>query len=560
MFDKTVATVKGWLTKMGILKQLKTIKEHKDVNVDDDAYKRIAKNKAIYSGFLSEWHDIEFRTSAGVNKKRKMFSMGMGKKIAEEMATLIFNEKATITIDDDVAQEFIDDTLKSNGFHKNFSRYLEYAYATGGMAVKVFAYDGQIKLAYAVADAFYPLSSDSENIDEALFISEETKGDKYYTLLEWNEWEGDQYVVTNELYQSTVEGELGTKVGLATLYPDLEEKVYINELRRSLFVYFKPNIANNKDMTSPLGISLFENCYDDLYLLDYMYDFFFHEFELGKRRIAVDRSMVKAYPDANGNIVQVLDPDETIFDAFNMEEGGGVKDLTVDIRSTDIINSINSILDVLSMKVGFNPGSFRFDGTGIKTATEVVSQNSKTYQTKNKHEVLIEEGIKELITSIIDVAILYDLYDGEKEFEIGIDFDDSIAQDRQENFNYYSAMVGAGFLPKLIAIQKTSDVPEETAKQYLEMIQQEQGIGVVSPEMSDMFGTTPATNVSEAATDEVVVTDNGDVVLNGAQITSVMNVVGQVKSGVLSIEQGLAILVGGLQLSEKQAKNMIGVV
>ncbi|WP_035052825.1 phage portal protein [Carnobacterium pleistocenium] len=495
MFDKTIATVKGWLTKMGILTQLKTIKEHKDVNVDDDAYKRIAKNKAIYSGHLSEWHDIEFRTSAGVNKKRKMFSMGMGKKIAEEMATLIFNEKATITIDDAIAQEFIDDTLKSNGFHKNFSRYLEYAYATGGMAVKVFAYDGQVKLAYAVADAFYPLSSDSENIDEALFISEETKGDKYYTLLEWNEWEGNQYVVTNELYQSTVEGELGIKVGLAALYPDLEEKVYINELRRSLFVYFKPNIANNKDMTSPLGISLFENCYDDLYLLDYMYDFFFNEFKLGKRRIAVDRSMIKAYPDANGNMVQVLDPEETVYDAFTLEDGKGVTDMSVDIRSTDIINSINSILDVLSMKVGFNPGSFRFDGTGIKTATEVVSQNSKTYQTKNKHEVLIEEGIKELITSIIDVAILYDLYSGEKEFEIGIDFDDSIAQDRQENFNYYSAGVGAGMIPKLIAIQKTYDVPEKTAQEWLDMIAAEQP-GTVTPESADLFGTG-ATNVGE---------------------------------------------------------------
>jgi len=133
MFDKTIAKVKGWLTRMGIIKQLKTITEHKDINIDDEAYDRIAKNKAIYSGYLSEWHDIEFRTSAGEARKRNMLSMGMGKKIAEEMATLIFNEKATITIDNDSAQEFIDDTLKSNGFHKNFSRYLEYAYATGGM-------------------------------------------------------------------------------------------------------------------------------------------------------------------------------------------------------------------------------------------------------------------------------------------------------------------------------------------------------------------------------------------------------------------------------------------
>lgn len=487
MFDKTIARVKGWLTKMGILKGLKTINEHKDVVVDPKAYDRIAKNKAIYSGYLDEWHHMSYRTSDGQIKTRDRLSMGMGKKIAEEMATLIFNEKASITIDDTAAHEFVEETLKKNGFHKNFSRYLEYAYALGGMAVKVYFYDGQVKLAYAVADAFYPLSSDSENIDEALFISEERRGDYYYTLLEWNEWEGSRYVVTNELYQSSVQGELGTRVGLATLYPDLEEKTYINGLRRPLFVYFKPNIANNKDLTSPLGISLFENCYDDLFLLDYMYDFFFNEFRLGKRRIAVDRSMVRPYPDVNGNMVSVLDPEETVYESFNLEDGKGVTDMSVDIRSTDIINSINSVLDVLSMKVGFNPGTFRFDGTGIKTATEVVSQNSKTYQTKNKHEVLIEEGIKELITSIVDVAKLYKVYTGTSEIDIGVDFDDSIAQDRKENFAYYSGLVGAGFIPRLIAIQRTSDVPEETAKEWLAMIEEER-LKQVNPEVSDLFG------------------------------------------------------------------------
>lgn len=487
MFDKTIARVKGWLTKMGILKSLKTINEHKDVVVDNAAYDRIAKNKAIYSGYLDEWHHMEYRTSTGQTKTRDRLSMGMGKKIAEEMATLIFNEKASITIDDTAAHEFVEQTLKNNGFHKNFSRYLEYAYALGGMAVKVYFYDGQVKLAYAVADAFYPLSSDSENIDEALFISEERRGDYYYTLLEWNEWEGNRYVVTNELYQSSMQGELGTRVGLATLYPDLEEKTYIKDLRRPLFVYFKPNIANNKDLTSPLGISLFENCYDDLFLLDYMYDFFFNEFQLGKRRIAVDRSMVRPYPDVNGNMVNVLDPEETVYESFNLEEGKGVTDMSVDIRSTDIINSINSVLDVLSMKVGFNPGTFRFDGTGIKTATEVVSQNSKTYQTKNKHEVLIEEGIKELITSIIDVAKLYKVYEGTSEIDIGVDFDDSIAQDRKENFAYYSGLVGAGFIPKSIAIQRTLDVPKETAEKWLTMIEAEKP-KQMKPEVSDLFG------------------------------------------------------------------------
>lgn len=472
MFDKTIATVKGWMVKMGLIKQLKSIEDHKKVNVNEEAYARIAKNKAIYSGYYSDWHDIEERRSNGVLAPRRMKTLGMGKVVAEEMTTLIFNEKVKIAISDDAASEFVLETLKQNGFYKNFSRYLEYGYGLGGMAVKVYFYDGQVKIAYAAADAFYPLSNDSENIDEALFVSEETKDDKHYTLLEWHEWEGDKYVISNDLYQSGTKGELGTWVPLATLYPDLEKRTPIEGLSRALFIYFKPNIANNKDLTSPLGISLFENSYDDLYMLDFMYDFWYNEFRLGKRRIAVDPSMLKPFPGVDGRPHMAFDPDETVFVALNGEDKKAT-DLSVEIRASDIIDSINGLLDILSMKVGFNPGSFRFDGTGIKTATEVVSQNSKTYQTKNKHEVLVGEGIKELIQSIVEVGKLYGVYSGPLEFNIGIDFDDSIAQDRQENFNYYSGAVSMGLFPKEIAMQRIHDIPEETAQEWLEMIRKE---------------------------------------------------------------------------------------
>ncbi len=496
MFNKTIAKVKGWLSKMGIIKQLESLKDHKKITIDEKAYSRIAKNKAIYQGYVPEWHDLtEVSSVTGDEIPKHMLSFGMGKVLASEMAGLIFNEKANINIDDEKASEFILDTLSSNGFYKNFQRYLEYGIALSGMAVKVYFYDGKVKLAYAAADAFYPLSSDSENIDEALFVSEETRGDTHYTLLEWNEWEGDQYVVTNELFQSNAEGELGTKVPLSVLYPELQEKTYINVLRRPLFVYFKLNTANNKDLTSPLGVSIFENSYDTLYMLDYMYDFWRNEFELGRRRIAVDRSMIKPFVDINGHTRTAFDPNETVFMALDADGMKGVTDLSVELRSRDIVDSINSLLDILAMQVGFSSGTFNFDGKSMKTATEIVSENSKTYRTKNSHETLVEEGLKELITSIIDVAKLYKIYDGPNEFEIGIDFDDSIAQDRQENFNYYSAGAGGGYIPKLIAIQKMYDVPKETAKEWLEMIKEEQS-RTVTADVSDLFGVA-ATNVRE---------------------------------------------------------------
>lgn len=459
---------------MGIIKQLESLKDHKKITINEQTYSRIAKNKAVYQGFVPEWHNLtEVSSVTGEKFDRTMLSFGMGKVLANEMASLIFNEKAEISIEDKTASDFVIDTLYSNGFHENFQRYLEYGYALSGMAVKVYFHNDKVKLAYAVADAFYPLSNDSENIDEALFISEEQRGDYYYTLLEWNEWKGDQYIIENELYQSTTKGELGVEVPLGTIYENLAPKTIIDNLRRPLFVYFKLNTANNKDLTSPLGVSIYENSYDTLYMLDYLYDFWHNEFELGRRRIAVDRSMIKPFIDINGVRRTAFDPKETVFTALDAEGMKGVTDLSVELRSQDIVDSINALLDILAMQVGFSSGTFNFDGKSMKTATEVVSENSKTYRTKNSHEKLVEKGIKELIISIVDVGKLYGVYKGTIDFKVGIDFDDSISQDRQENFNYYSAGVSMGMIPKVIGIQRTYKVPEDVAEEWMEMIQKE---------------------------------------------------------------------------------------
>lgn len=48
----------------------------------------------------------------------------------------------------------------------------------------------------------------------------------------------------------------------------------------------------------------------------------------------------------------------------------------------------------------------------MKTATEVVSENSDTYQMRNSIVSLVEQSIKELVVSICELGALYDLYSG----------------------------------------------------------------------------------------------------------------------------------------------------
>ena len=107
--------------------------------------------------------------------------------------------------------------------------------------------------------------------------------------------------------------------------------------------------------------------------------------------------------------------------------------------------------------MGFSAGTFTFDQhTGLKTATEVISENSKTYKTIKTVQNMLRPALEHMVGNIIDVAGLYDVqFEGqsvkalaERGYHVNVVFDDGVTQDRQTNINEGMALVGAGLLSK----------------------------------------------------------------------------------------------------------------
>ncbi|WP_151681962.1 phage portal protein [Weizmannia acidilactici] len=126
-------------------------------------------------------------------------------------------------------------------------------------------------------------------------------------------------------------------------------------------------------------------------------------------------------------------------------------------------------------------------GASVQTATQVISENSKTFRMKNSHETLIAAGIKELIEVILQLLVVYGELPAMPKIEVTVDFDDSIAEDRQANATYYSGLVAQGLMPKVKAIMRIFDLPEEEARKWLEEIQQESATATAAA--IDLFGT-----------------------------------------------------------------------
>jgi A118 family predicted phage portal protein len=112
----------------------------------------------------------------------------------------------------------------------------------------------------------------------------------------------------------------------------------------------------------------------------------------------------------------------------------------------------------------------------MKTATEIVSENDLTFRTRNEHVYEVEQFIKGLVISVLELAKFYGLYTGPipSRENIGVDFDDGVFQDRAALLRFYGQAKTFGFIPSTEAIQRIFKVPKETAEEWYDMILKEE--------------------------------------------------------------------------------------
>lgn len=478
---------------------LKTINDHEKINIDPDELRRIDESFRIYKG---DYEQVEYVNSHGLPMTRDYQSVNMLKLSSSLLSDLVFNEECEIIVSDadeekgtdnnyKDANAFIQHVFEHNDFKKNLAKYLEPMFSTGGIAARPYVdmSTGEVEFSWALANAFYPLRNSSNGISEGVMKSvtmQIVKGEEvYYTLLEFHEWVNGGYVISNELYESRIKGEVGKPVSLDVMYEGLEETVTIVGLTRPLFNYVAPDGFNNINPHSPLGLGISDNSRSTLRKINDTYDQFWWEIKMGQRTVFVSDQLLNNMPSENGMPpVQVFDPDTNVYKSMRMDaDSAFIKDVTSDIRTDQYTAAINQTLRTLEMEMKLSVGTFSFDGRSMKTATEIVSENDLTYRTRNGHVNEVEKFIKGLIISVLELAKATTMENGSRLFtgeiptfeHIGVDFDDGVFQDRGALLTFYGKAKTFGFIPTVEAIQRIFKVPKKTAEEWAKVIQKEQG-------------------------------------------------------------------------------------
>lgn len=173
-----------------------------------------------------------------------------------------------------------------------------------------------------------------------------------------------------------------------------------------------------------------------------------------------------------------FDADDEAFIALKMEENETLKitDNTTELRIEEHVSAINALLNILCFQIGLSAGSFSFDSVqGMKTATEVISQDSKTARTIKSNKNIITEMLEQLVNSLIALGMALDLIPV-KEYAVTVGWQDNIIIDDNTLIDNNIKLTQAGLKSKLNAIMEVQKCDEETAQQELDRISKEQSV------------------------------------------------------------------------------------
>lgn len=396
-----------------------------------------------YYTFIEMWenwwkNNVDFhKYHDSTGKERKMFSLGMAKRVSEDWASILFTERDEIATQANTSQQtkvnndYLNKQLKKLKVYKDLPTAIEKAMAMGTagatMRVKNAKVDKNGKVSatnrtkldiiYLDATQIVPLKVEHGKIIDVAFVSESIEDGKkiYYVELHQlqydEELKKDIYVISNNYIN-----EQGEEVAKKDIV-----KQYTFKSDVPLFSILKPAVANPLDTeyhnVNGLGFSTYGTAIDQLMVCDITYNNFAMDFYLGGKKVfynkKITRTKTKQIKDTDGNIKEEeyeVYPDDVMKQQWtvygdnqisNIKENPVVTEYNPDLRVTEDKEGIQFALNMLSFKAGLGTKYYEFNGTSVVTATQYVGDRQDLVSNANKHRKRVDEFVSGIGKAIL---------------------------------------------------------------------------------------------------------------------------------------------------------------
>ena len=466
MFQRILNFIKGVIAKMfniGTIKNALNI----DVAISTEMAKAIELFEKIY---INE---------APWLKKDMVESLELGSSIANEFTRLTTLEmKSEIT--GSPRADFLNKEYQK--LKERLNQNLEVGNAVGGLVFKPYVKDGKLYVDLVKGSCFYPTEFNSSgDIIAGIFASQLTKGNNIYTRLEYHKFyeqplENDiNYIIKNVAYKSTDNSILGTRIDLIKVpeWANIEQETAIKYLEMPLFSYYKPPVANNIDLDSPVGVSVYARAIDLIKEADRQWGRIVWEYEASEKAIYVDELATKPSQNQNksfavnklkNRLYKVLNTGKAETDFF--------KDYSPEIRDEALWRGLNKTLQRIEFNVGLAYGTLSEPSSVDKTATEIKSSKQRSYATVSKMQENLQKALENLIYAMDVLTTLYNLAP-QGNYEVSFNWDDSLIVDTEREQTIQMQEVNASLRSRLKYIMFRYGMTEEQAQEELDRIQKE---------------------------------------------------------------------------------------
>lgn len=411
----------------------------------------ICKWMAIYQG-MPGWTDDEIKT------------INFAKSVCSETArltTLAIGINISGSARAEWLQEQVNRTLRPH-----LRWWVEYGCAGGTV---IFKPNGQ-GVDVVTPDRFMVTSFDStKRITGIVFQDTYTVGKDIYSKLEYHRFEGNVYRVSTKAFLSRSDGVLGTEVSLEqTRWADIQPEVGISTvdgkgIRHMLFGVMTMPEANNIDLDSPLGISLFAGAIEELKDLDIAYSRNAWEIENSNSIELIDDALIAAGNEKKKKGRTRFALPSHVHNILGNNEGDFYQSIDRPLKTDMRKVGINQQLGFVGYKCGYSDGYFVFDEkTGMTTATQVESDDRRTIQLIKDIRDQLQAALDDTIYAMGVFADLYGLAPAGA-YTTAYDFGDITYNEDEDRNRNYQLMI-QGIIPKWYYLMKWEGFSEADAR------------------------------------------------------------------------------------------------
>ena len=331
---------------------------------------------------------------------------------------------------------------------------LEQGCAAGGMLIKPYPNkdDGHIYFDWAMDWSFYPLAFDDDgNLSDVIIPDVFRDGKTIYTRLERHTVVKDGVEITQRVFKSNQEGSLGTEIHLSDVewWRGLQERATVTQTDGPLFGWYKVASANNIDVDSPLGASVFSKAVDVIKEADTQYSRLLWEYEGSELAIDVDPTALIPKKTGNGKM-EMPKLNQRLFRQVDIDKGE--RDLyevfSPNIRDASLLNGLNQLLIRIEDLSGLSRGTLSDANVEARTATEMKIVKQRSYATVADNQAALERCLKDVVRVMDKYATVYHLAP-EGEYDVSFEWDDSILTDTDAQTQERMMMLNAGLIGKV---------------------------------------------------------------------------------------------------------------